>query len=137
MSETRLFVDTSFVIALINHRDRFHELASQLANKYVGRRLLTTDAVLLEIGNALARGFKAEAVEVIEQFLTSADVEVVRLDTKAFNSAFELYRSRRDKSWRLVDCHSFVVMRQSKVKDSLDFDDHFGQAGFQSLRSKV
>ena len=30
-----------------------------------------TDAVLLEIGNALARSYKQEAVEIIEQFLAA------------------------------------------------------------------
>jgi predicted nucleic acid-binding protein len=134
LKPTRLFVDTSFVIALINKRDRNHEQATRLAAEYARRKLLTTDAVLLEIGNALARSFKAQAVEVIEEFLASEDVEVVRLDAETFTSAFDLYRSHSDKSWGLVDCHSFVVMRQAKIKDSLDFDDHFRQAGFRSLR---
>ncbi|HEV7669508.1 MAG TPA: PIN domain-containing protein [Thermoanaerobaculia bacterium] len=134
MKPTRLFVDTSFVIALINKRDRNHEQATRLAAEYGSRRLLTTDAILLEIGNALARSFKPQAVEVIEHFLTSADVEVVRLDAETFESAFDLYRSHRDKSWGLIDCHSFVVMRQAKVENALDFDVHFGQAGFRSVR---
>ena len=46
---------------------------------------------MLEIGNALARGFKREAVEVIEDFLTSEDVEVVRLTPALFARAFDLY----------------------------------------------
>ncbi len=131
MKPTRLFVDTSFVIALINKRDRNHEHATRLAAEYASRRLLTTDAVLLEIGNTLARGFKPQAVAVIEHFLTSADVEVVRLGAEGFESAFDLYRSRSDKNWGLVDCHSFIVMRQARVEDALAFDDHFGQAGFR------
>lgn len=58
----RIFVDTVFVIALINLRDQYHQQATELADALEGYPLLTTDAVLLEIGNALARGYKREAV---------------------------------------------------------------------------
>ncbi|HXU45991.1 MAG TPA: PIN domain-containing protein [Thermoanaerobaculia bacterium] len=130
---SRIFVDTSFVVALINQRDRYHELAGRIADANAGRQLLTTDAILLELGNALARGFKRQATEVIEHFLTSPDVEVIRLTPEGFERAFELYRSRIDKSWGLVDCLSFVVMRNAGVEEALAFDDHFAQAGFRSV----
>jgi predicted nucleic acid-binding protein len=68
-----VFIDTGYVIALINERDQYHSQAVVLANRFAGQSLVTTDAVLLEIGNALARSFKPEATAVIEQFLT-ADV---------------------------------------------------------------
>lgn len=55
---SRIFIDTLFVIALINRRDQYHKQASELADKFEGDPLLVTDAVLLEIGNALARSHK-------------------------------------------------------------------------------
>ena len=61
------FIDTQFVVALVNERDQFHEPAVRIARQYVGQPLLTTDGVLLEIGNALARNFRQEAVEIIER----------------------------------------------------------------------
>ncbi len=48
-----LFVDTGYVIALINENDQHHEEALALAHKYENAKLITTDAILLEIGNAL------------------------------------------------------------------------------------
>lgn len=54
----RTFVDTLFVIALINPRDQYHETAMELASKYDKQPLLVTDVVLLEIGNGLARNYK-------------------------------------------------------------------------------
>lgn len=65
----KIFVDTLFVVALINQRDQYHQQASELADRLQNYPLLTTDAVLLEIGNALARNYKNEAVEIIEEFL--------------------------------------------------------------------
>ena len=55
----RIFIDTLFMIALINRRDQYHQQALDLAEQFKGAPLLVTDAVLLEIGNALARSYSA------------------------------------------------------------------------------
>ena len=127
------FIDTLFVVALINQRDRYHEQAMEMAELYEGQPFLTTDGVLLEIGNALARGYKAEAVEVIQGFLLSEDVEVTHLTPELFDRAFALYQSHQDKEWGLIDCISFVVMGDAGAAGALTFDKHFVQAGFRAL----
>lgn len=133
----RVFVDTVFVIALINPRDRYHREASQLADRLDGHPLLVTDAVLLEIGNGLARGYRREAAAIIEYFFASPEVEVVPLTPQLFSRAFDLYRDHQDKEWGLVDCISFVVMREAMVGEALTFDRHFAQAGFQVLMQEA
>ena len=127
------FIDTSFVVALINQRDQYHVQAVELASQFDKRSLVTTDAVLLEIGNALARNFKEASIQIIEYFLTSDEVEIIPLNTQLFARAFELYRSHLDKSWGLIDCVSFVVMRDFGLTESLTADKHFEQAGFAVL----
>ena len=129
----RVFVDTVFVLALINPRDKYHRQAFELADQFEGRPLVVTDAVLLEIGNALARGYKNEAIEIIDGFLASDEVEVVHLSPQLFDQAFTLYKQYDDKEWSLVDCVSFVVMREVGVSQALTFDRHFTQAGFEPL----
>lgn len=128
-----IFIDTGFVIALINKRDRYHKQARTLADQYDSQPMLITDAILLEIGNALARGFKVEASEIIANFLISDEVKVVRLSTQLFDEAFGLYQKYQDKEWSLVDCISFVVMQQEYITQALTFDRHFVQAGFEAL----
>lgn len=108
-----------------------------MANRFEGYPLLVTDAVLLEIGNALVRNYKKEAVEIIEQFFESDEVEVVRLTPQLFDQAFSLYKMYEDKAWGLVDCISFAVMRAAGVSQALTFDRHFIQAGFQVLISET
>lgn len=102
-----------------------------------GYPLITTDAVLLEVGNALARSFKEQAAEVIEDFLTSGEVEIVNLDSALFQSAFELYRTHKDKSWGMTDCVSFVIMRERGIVDALTNDKDFRQAGFNALMREL
>jgi predicted nucleic acid-binding protein len=118
---------------LINQRDQYHQRAAALAEEYEGQDFLITDVVLLEIGNALARNYKHQAVEVIENFLSSSDVAVIPLTAKLFEEAFTLYKTHHDKEWGLVDCVSFVVMRHAGVQEALTFDQHFCQAGFKAL----
>lgn len=130
---SRIFVDSGFVIALINQRDQYHQQALELADRLEGHALITTDAVLLEVGNALARNYKQKAIEIIEQFLDSDEVEIVSLTPQLFNQALSQYKQYEDKEWGLVDCISFVVMREVGINQVLTFDRHFVQAGFQVL----
>ena len=87
--------------------------------------------MLLEIGNALAGTFRRKAIETIDGFLTSTDVQIVHLTPSLFNKAYALYQQYDDKAWTLVDCVSFVTMLETGVNKALTFDHHFEQAGFE------
>lgn len=45
----------------------------------------------------------------------------------------ELFESRTDKDWGLVDCTSFVIMTEQRINDAFTEDQHFVQAGFRKL----
>ena len=53
--QEQIFIDTRFVIALVSERDQYHQQALELADMLETANLITTDAVLLEIGNGLSR----------------------------------------------------------------------------------
>ncbi len=77
-----VFLDTSFAIALSSVTDRNHELAVKLANQLGtdGNRLVTTQAILLEIGNSLSKQkYRAAAIQLLESLETDPCVEVVLL----------------------------------------------------------
>ncbi len=129
----RTFLDTSFVIALINDKDNYFLKAQELVPVYVRDYLVTTDAVLLEIGNALAKDFKKEACEAIKVLRTASKTEVVEIDSNLLDRGLELYEKFQDKKWGLVDCISFVVMTEREITAALTHDGHFQQAGFRAL----
>lgn len=131
----RIFVDTSFVLALINERDQYHDQAQKLSLKFEQAQLVTTVAVLLEIGNALSSGFKKEAHAVITLLRNSNRVEVVELDAGIFENALAMYETFDDKAWGLVDCISFVAMQERSLIDVLTFDGDFKAAGFNLISS--
>jgi len=127
------FLDAAFVIALTSVRDQDHARAIELAEEYDGKSLLTKDAVLLEIGNALARRNRTQAAAMIQRLLAAEHVTVVRLTPELFERAFAFYTTHRDKEWGMTDCISFVVMRDKEMADALTSDRHFVQAGFRAL----
>jgi uncharacterized protein len=125
-----IFLDTSFVLALMNERDQYHAMAENLSYKFENSPLITTDAVLFEIGNALARDFRKEAIAVIRMLRSSNRVQVIEVGSRLFEKGLEFYEKYDDKKWSLVDCISFVVLNENEVTEALTFDRDFGQAGF-------
>ena len=95
---------------------------------------MTTRAVLLEIGNALFRHrYRAAAIQLLQALEADPGVEIVTLTDDLYLRAFELYRSRPDKEWGLIDCASFVVMTERGITKALTADEHFQQCGFNAL----
>ena len=131
-----IFLDTSFAIALSSATDRNHVRAVKLANQIETdrTRLVTTQAILLEIGNSLSKQkYRAAAIQLLESLETDPSVEVILLTNSLYRSAFNLFKQREDKEWGLVDCTSFIVMQNRGITDVLTADTHFQQAGFRAL----
>lgn len=127
------FLDTSFAIALISPRDLFHEKALELAKQIEKAKihLVTTRAVVIEIGNALSKeAVRKSAIELIDSMEADETLLIVQVSEEIYDEAFKLFRSRLDKEWGLTDCISFVVMNQRGITKALTADQHFQQAGF-------
>ncbi|WP_207689312.1 type II toxin-antitoxin system VapC family toxin [Desulfonema limicola] len=133
---TEIFLDTSYVIALSSVKDHFHQKALETAEKIQAEKskLITTRAVMLEIGNALS-GFKhrTAAVKLLNALESDPDVGIVSLTESLYSQGFSLFCKRQNKNWGLVDCISFVVMQERKIFYALTADEHFQQAGFRAM----
>lgn len=111
---------------------RAEAIADELEQRQV--RLLTTRAVLLEIGSALARlRFCNADVAFLDALEHDPAMGIVPLSESLFARAFQLFRARPDKEWGLTDCVSFVVMMDRGLTEALTTDEHFRQAGFCAL----
>ncbi|MGA9998336.1 MAG: PIN domain-containing protein [Pyrinomonadaceae bacterium] len=133
---TPIFLDTSYVYALVNKRDQWHEQAVQWQRKLAQdqRTLVTTQLILVEIADGLAAiKFRAHAVEIIEMLRSSHLVEVASFSSELLSDALKLYQQRADKDWGLTDCASFITMRERNLVEALTIDQHFTQAGFRAL----
>lgn len=131
-----VFLDTSFAIALSSITDQHHVRAVQLPHQLQANQnyLVTTQCILLEIGNALSKSkYRMGAIQLLESLEADPNVEIVLLTNDLYIAAFNLFKQRKDKEWGLVDCLSFIVMQNRGITDALTTDIHFQQAGFRAL----
>lgn len=134
--QNSVFLDTSYSIALSIARDENHDKAISLAAwiKTSSVSVVTTQAIILEIGNALSTPkLRETAVGIIEKYAADENTSIISLTDKLYDEGFELFRNRPDKNWSLVDCISFIVMKEREISLALTHDEHFVQAGFRAL----
>lgn len=138
-SNPGVFIDTSGWLALANRDDRWHNLATQTyANlKKAGTKLITTDAVILEIGNAFrTQKYRSLAVNLVNNLYDASlkrHIQMVHVTTTLLQEGFDLFSKTKDKDWSITDCISFVLMRKMRIKIALTSDHHFEQGGFEIL----
>lgn len=126
-----VFIDTSYVLALINPNDQYHDWAVQVTPKISKIKKVLTEAIIIEIGNAMSkRNLRALGAAIIQQLNSDAQIEIVPVRSSLLNQAIQFYASRSDKDWGLTDCISFVVMEQRQIQHVVTADAHFVQAGF-------
>jgi predicted nucleic acid-binding protein len=134
MSNERLFIDTVFIQALLNKGDQYHLQAIAFAPRVrQAREVVVTEAILVEVGNALSSEDRSLATRFIEKCYQTANMRVVSIDTALLRRGLQLYQQRQDKTWGLTDCISFVTMSDYQLMDAVTADIHFVQAGFRAL----
>ena len=127
------FVDTGFLLALVQPADALHPLATAWAQKLAGS-FLTTEYVFWETINGLSkRPDRSKAAMLAEFVLNNPDYIFVVASPELLAAGLQLHRSRPDKEWSLTDCISFHVMRGRGLTRALAHDLHFEQAGFEAL----
>ncbi len=131
-----VFVDTVAWLALVNKSDGLHDSARTVRDQLIQQKakLITTDFVVVEIANSLARlPLRGLARKLIDFIRTSDTVELVTITPEFLEKAYQLYCTRDDKEWGLTDCTSFVVMQKMRMNRAFTADRHFEQAGFTVL----
>ena len=136
MTAQRTFVDAAFLVALSVESDQWHG-AAVAWHKKIERQdcaLVTTWAVLLEVGNSLGkRPLRRAGSGLIASILRDPAFTVLPLGEAFLKKGLELFSQREDKEWSLTDCLSFLAMSEQGIHDALTTDVHFEQAGFRAL----
>jgi len=128
-----VFADAFYFVARLNRRDQHHERVLAFSRNFRGR-LLTSDWVLMEVADALAKSdCRARVGEFILQLRQSAGCEIIAETREILDRALAIYGQHADKEWTLTDCTSFVIMRDRGIMEALTQDHHFEQAGFTAL----
>lgn len=127
-----VFADTFFYLALLDKTDLAHR--ESLEKSKTAGIIVTTEFILLELGNACARAEDhADFLALVAGMRASQRVKIIPLSSELFNAGLDRMHERPDKDWSLIDCISFVVMENEGINDALTADQHFNQAGFKAL----
>lgn len=128
-----VFADAFYFVARLNRRDQHHERVVAFSREFRSQ-ILTTDWVLMEVADALAKSECRSRIRDFTLHLRQASgCEVVPTSRDLLDRALELYQQHKDKEWTLTDCVSFVIMRERGITEALTEDRHFVQAGFTVL----
>jgi predicted nucleic acid-binding protein len=130
----RIFADTSYWMALVNPRDQIHQKAVSVSRLVSQESLLTTEMVLVEVLNSFSDSLYREAVgRMVASLRKDQSLTILPQTPAQFESALQRYRQVADKGWSLTDCASFQVMETEHIQVALTHDQHFAQAGFETL----
>jgi predicted nucleic acid-binding protein len=133
-----IFADTAGLAAYADRTQAAHVRAVECVRAVTdtGNHLITTNYVLAELAALLTRPLRIPREQQIVFFTalrSAAWIEVVHIDPALDAAAWQLWATRADKEWSLVDCASFVVMQDRGLSEALTSDHHFEQAGFVAL----
>lgn len=129
-----VYIDTSAILAVIDADDRWYSAAkaqweSLLLSNTV---LVSSNYILVETYALVQRRLGMEAVRLL-----SADIEpiirVIWVDEETHRRGEAAVMAAQRKGLSLVDCVSFVVMREAGIREVFTFDRHFAEQGFTCL----
>lgn len=131
-----IFVDTRYLIAVINKHDQWHQAALNFTQANPHADIVVTDCIFVETLNYFSdyrADVKELAAKVIEKFSSQENVRLVEQNSALIEAGIRLYRSRLDKGYSLTDCISMNVARTFGISKFLSHDSHFLQEGFEIL----
>jgi predicted nucleic acid-binding protein len=133
-----LFVDTAGWGQIVDPSQGMHSQAAAIYRtvRQERRGIITTNYILTELVALLTSPLRIprpQIVAFIKGLKTSPYIEIAHVSAALDAQAWQLLTQRQDKTWSLVDCSSFVMMRDRGIIEALTTDHHFEQAGFVRL----
>jgi len=132
---SEVLFDTSGFFALMDTSDATHRRSVTLVAERAGKfRPVTTEWIIGETCTLLiARQRPHLIVRFLDYLDRSAALIVVNPDGTLLASAKSFIRKQAERGYSFVDCLSFCLMRERRIREALTTDDHFRKAGFEPL----
>lgn len=129
-----LFVDTSAFYALLDAADPNHERARECWTDVLAadQTILTSNYIAVETSALVQHRLGIEALRAfVTGLLPVATCEWI--DERRHHAAVEMTLTAGKRGLSLVDCSSFVVMRELGVERAFCFDRDFRNQGFEVI----
>lgn len=129
--KTKIFVDSSFWIALFDESDSSHPKANKFSNEKPFRYLLfSSDYVLDECLTRLKKKTGAEDVfnfyESILKKKNKKTLTILQTTRRIFNRAYKIFKNNPTlKTFSFTDASIVALMKTHQIKGLLTFDQDF------------
>ena len=131
-----LFIDTAGWVAAADASDPKGDSVRSARDSWLekGGILATTDHVCAETLTVLRFRLGLDAAEAWwRQVENSSRVRFEQIDPSCAERARSIFFRYKDKDFSFVDCTSFVVMKELRIRKVLTLDKHFRQMGFEMV----
>lgn len=129
-----IFVDTSALYAVLDRDDTCHAEASDAWKELLesSTPLLTHNYVLVEIAALAQNRLGLAALRALQEDVMPI-LEVHWVIEAQHHMAVQMVLAAGRKKLSVVDCASFLVMRERSVREAFAFDHHFHEQGFRTI----
>ncbi len=131
-------MDTSGLYAISCETDEKHHLGERLLKQLISDReneFFTTNYVLLECLSLIQRRIGINIAETFGEYVNE-NLTLLWINEERHQSAWRLWKKRKKADLSLVDCASFLVMKEFGIENAFAFDEHFAEEGFVLLTEK-
>ncbi len=122
------FVDASFLFALFNDDDEFHQKAVKIVEKLEKKpaRFLISNIVLAEVVNLVFRLEGIGAGQKVFALIEKSGLERVFVGKEVYDQAYKLlFAQKSKKGLNFFDCLHISTMKYLNIKTILTFDRAF------------
>jgi predicted nucleic acid-binding protein len=129
-----MFADTSGLYAALDARDAYHPLARDAWERFRSQQepLITSNYIVVELIALINRRLGVGAARIIERDFLPV-LQIVWADEAAHGRAMAALLTANSRNLSLVDCVSFVLMRDLGLDSVFTFDAHFREQGFRCV----
>jgi predicted nucleic acid-binding protein len=125
-----LFIDTSGWAEFLVRTEPFHDQAVFLMDhaRKNKRAIVTTNYVIAELTALLTSPMRVprqEQIRIVGTLRSASWISVLRVSPVQDEAVWNLLATHNDNEWSLVDCASFVVMREHVTSVALTTDSPF------------
>ena len=117
-----IYVDASYIIALIIEKDQWHERALELLPKLKSEDKIITEAMIIESLNLIGSCLGGKVGYSIFRYITD-NFTIYRSETLIDESMH--YFLKYDGTLSLADCTAIDTMKELGITEILSFDDDF------------
>jgi len=131
--KNKVFVDSSFLVALYNLSDTLHDKTSEVNTRLASSDpdLYVSNYILLEVLTVLSQKIgRSKSVDIGERIIHDGQIKVVHITEDLQELSWDIFRSTGNKNMSFVDCSILAVMQDRGLRYLLTFD----KTDFTSLR---